>query len=79
MLAIVGLFLYLADPVLVPASSDITVDLPTPCFPSTPATRKSDWSIRCCRETNPQTLKSHDCHVTKYLRDPVLPAQTLVN
>ena len=41
------MYINLPEPVLVPARSDITVDLPTPCLPRHPTTRKSDCSIRC--------------------------------
>lgn len=74
--------MYLPDPVLVPANNDITVDLPTPCLPRQPTTRKSDWSIRYCKkERKMASLKmtrpdvcgwSHFC-------SPILPAQWLVD
>ena len=33
-----------------PVSNDITVDLPEPCSPMTPITKKSLWSCKVCNE-----------------------------
>lgn len=40
-MAVVVMMTYFGAPVRVPASNDMTVLLPTPCFPTTPTTRKS--------------------------------------
>ena len=59
-----------------PASTDMMVDLPTPCGPITPTTRKSVWSWSICQQNySLKLLSSQENSVFNFLyklscRDP---------